>query len=441
MVEKIKLPGYVSDWIKGVVKLHEDGVAGIMDLVQSIDKLLTVDNFPVSRSSVLGLFLRQVFLSFDKLSFSEVSALNQQYDIYYKSGKYALKRMLETGESVGGESFDMSLESERSGSRVEYKLPASLPAEFAEDCSEDTSDEQQPECGVSKKQAELFLAQQAKYLQSNEKLAMSPQDLQAEIQRILKFCPGLPEANFLSYLNCMRVKEMSEASHSLYASCSQHNNTNIQLQNDFRFAALNLASYHVNMQNKSEALSTIKEAISMAQEASDHACLQHVLSLLHRIVDDKDKTRMMERCVSKSGELGLPYLQSLSLLAQATHLVTGQSDAGHVLELVSSSHLLNCLHSLSDLGAVAVMVRSAVWSVYGKTGMSVSLAQLLLLQLVTQHGESEALALASVIKWLDSQAMSEHADKVIKVGQHCFGSSSSQWNHIIVEATERVNLR
>ena len=52
-------------------------------------------------------------------------------------------------------------------------------------------------------------------------------------------------------------------------------------------AALNLASYHVRMNHKDEAMSAIKEAITMAQEASDHTCLQHVLSLLHRIVDNQ----------------------------------------------------------------------------------------------------------------------------------------------------------
>ena len=57
----------------------------------------------------------------------------------------------------------------------------------------------------------------------------------------------------------------------------------------FRFAALNLAGFHVRQGHKAEAMSAIKEAITMAQESSDHTCLQHVLSLLHRIADDKVK--------------------------------------------------------------------------------------------------------------------------------------------------------
>lgn len=343
ILEKVKLTGFVSDWVKGVSKLQEEGVAGIMDLVQSIDKLLTIDNLPINRSSVLGLFLRQVFLSFDKLTFSEVSSLNQQFDIYYRAGKAALRRVIDSSDVAGGESFEMSLESEES--KVEYKLRSLMPVEFA---ASNTSHEEnilddQPT--ISKKQAELFLVQQANLLQSNEKLALPPEELQREIQRILKSNPGLPEAKFVSYLNSQRVKEVTEATHSLYGSCNISG-----VLNDFRFASLNVASYHVNMDNRDAAMSTIKEAITMAQEASDHACLQHVLSLLQRIVNEHDKKRLLERSVTKCGELNLPYLQSLGLLSLATHLSTSAcTDPGHVLDLIAKSDMINCHQSMSDL--------------------------------------------------------------------------------------------
>ena len=282
------MSGLVVGWAKGVSRLLEEGVAGVMDLVQSVEKLLTTDNYPVNRSSVIGLLLRQVFLSFDKLTFSEVSSIKQQLDYYFKAGRSALKKLTEH-DGDGGESFEMSLESEES--KVEYNLHSLLPQEFSSR-PQDDEDEDAPACGVSKKQADLFLAQQANLLQSNENAALSPQSLQSEILRILKSCPDLPEAHFLSYLNCLRVKEVAGAVQSLYGSCSQQDDTNTRINMDesskgFRFAALNLASYHVRMNHKDEAMSAIKEAITMAQEASDHTCLQHVLSLLHRIVDNQ----------------------------------------------------------------------------------------------------------------------------------------------------------
>ena len=421
-----------------------------MDLVQtSVEKLLTADNYPINRSSVIGLLLRQVFLSFDKLTFSEVSSLKQQFDQYYMAGRTAVKKLAECTTN-DGESFEMSLESndnDTSKSDYVYVLPNSLPQEFVSDQQE----EDQTPCGVSRKQADLFLAQQAAVMQTNENEALSPQDLQAELTRILKSCPGLAEAHFLSYLNCLRVKDVSQAVHSLYGSCNQQEESLGAKFNQedgskgFRFAALNLASYHVKMNHKSEAMSAIKEAITMAQEASDHTCLQHVLTLLHTIVEDKDKQRLMERCVSKCSELNLTYLTSLSLLSLATHMASGyatgtRAEVCHVLELVARSDLINCQHSIQELQSTSTMVKCSVWSVYGRPGIAFTLAQIALQQLQLS-GESAALALVNIVMYLDIMAMSDKADKVMKVAEKLFSAKYSQWGHIISEVKDRLSVR
>ena len=440
--EKVRLPGLVVAWARGVCRLQEEGVAGVMDLVQSVEKLLTTDNYPVNRSSVLGLLLRQVFLSFDKLAFSEVSSLKQQLDHYYRAGRRELKKLLESEDECAGESFEMSLESEES--KVEYKLPSFLPPEFSADNQDDDTEEAPVTCGVSRKQADLFLAQQASLLQTNERAALSPRDLQAEISRILAACPGLPEAHYLSYLNCLRVKEVAGAVHHLYRS--QDDGTFSKLSQEdgsksFRYAALNLASYHARMKHKEEAESAIREAITMAQEASDHTCLQHVLSHLHRVSEDQDKQRLMERCVTKCGELNLTYLTSLGLLSLASHLATSpgqRADVSQVLELAAKSDLINCQHSIAELQAASTMVKSSVWAVYGRPGLAATLAQLLLHQLGHQ-GESAALALVTIILWLDNQALAAKADAVMKTAETMFAGTS--WSHVISEARDRVSVR
>jgi len=178
-------------------------------LTQSIEKLLTADAAPVNRKSVLGLLLRRVYLSFDKLTFSEVSALRQQLDHYYRAGRIVLARLLEKEDN---DSVEMSLECD--DTKGEYKLPSFLPAEFSTNIVEEVG-------SVSRKQADLLIAQQASLLQTAECAALPPQELQWEISRILTSCPGLPEAHFLSYLNCVRVREVVGGLHSLYASFNQ----------------------------------------------------------------------------------------------------------------------------------------------------------------------------------------------------------------------------
>ena len=443
----------VVSWARGVARLQEEGVAGVMDLVQSLDKLLTADNFPVSRTSVIGLLIRQVILTFDKLTFSEVSSVKQQLDHFYRAGRAALGNLMDHDDEGTGESFEMSLESGEESRVEEYKLPSFLPVEFSRDRFDDQGHEEEedgPNCEVSRKQADLFIAQQVSLLQTNEADALSPKDLQFEITRILKSNPGLPEAHFLAYLNCLRVKEVAGAVHNLYASCTQQDEGHSvrpgadDASKGFRFAALNLASYHVRMDHKEEAMSAIKEAITMAQEASDHSCLQHVLSLLHRISDDTEKQRLIERCVSKCGELQLTYLTSLGLLSLASHLVTApgisRARVHDVLELVARSDLINCQHSITELQAASSLVKSTVWSVYGRPGLAVTLAQLHLQQ-TANCGESTALALVTIIIWLENQAKPAKADLLLRQAEKMFVLKSSQWSHIVTDARDRISVR
>ena len=102
----MKLSGLIAAWARGVTTLQEEGVAGVMDLIQtSVEKLLTTDQYPVNRSSVIGLLLRQMFLSFDKLTFSEVSSLKQQFDQYYRAGRESIRKISEHCDQNSGESL------------------------------------------------------------------------------------------------------------------------------------------------------------------------------------------------------------------------------------------------------------------------------------------------------------------------------------------------
>ena len=192
-IESAVPSGLSTAWAQGIARLQSEGVAGVMDLVQSIEKLLASETgATVSRSSVLGLLLRRVYLTFDKLTFSEVSALRQQLDWYYLAGRTALASLLqeEDGEQ-SGDMVDMSLDCDSSS--IEFRLPSFLSGP---ESAEPIIPEQQRM--VSRKQADLVIAQQASLLQTAESAALSPRDLQDEVSRILKSCPALPEAHFLS---------------------------------------------------------------------------------------------------------------------------------------------------------------------------------------------------------------------------------------------------
>merc|ERR1719206_1594057 len=103
-------------------------------------------------------------------------------------------------------------------------------------------------------------------------------------------------------------------------------------------------------------MSAIREAITMSQEASDHTCLQHVLSLMYRTVESEEKQRLMERCIGKCGELSLSYLSSLGILSLSQHTASTGSKPGVVLELLTRSDVLNCQHSMGGPALLALFL-------------------------------------------------------------------------------------
>lgn len=417
-------------WVGCIRKLQEEGVAGIMDLVQSIEKLLTGDASTndqalVNRSSVIGLMLRSIYLYFDKLTFSEVSQLRQIYTHYYQAGECRLK------DVDSDSSVDMCMDGDKSAD--DYKLPSVLPTEFQKlNVVEDIGK-------VSRKQADLFIAMQANLIETNESEAYAPKELQQHVKRILRSNPDLSEAHYLSFLNCMRVKEVVGAMDSLYASFNQAviefvasgKQSQEEINKGFRTAALNLAALHARLGHREEALSAIKEAITMAQEANDHVCLQHALSWLCR-VSPADKERLLEKCISKCGDLHLDYLSSLGI--QAFSQLQHSNKPAAVFELLARSDVLNAKNSIVELLATSYVNKAAVWASYGRAGLSSTLSQLLL-QLNTSDpsrggkvysGEAIAIALSNVSLALASYGYSNACDKLLAKAESLFPVTRSQ---------------
>jgi hypothetical protein len=76
-------------WATRLGQMKEDGVAGIRDLFQAVEKLLE-DAAQVQKSSVLGIVLRRVFLQFDKLTFRQL--LGCPFKAYWQQLEETLTR-------------------------------------------------------------------------------------------------------------------------------------------------------------------------------------------------------------------------------------------------------------------------------------------------------------------------------------------------------------
>lgn len=381
--------------------IRDSGVAGIMDYAPNLDNLLSnpVAGGPtvLHKSSVLGLFVRRMLLALDKLNFSGLGNLHKDFCAYFDEGM----RRIETAPAA-----------------------TARPA-------------------ATQRQADLFVAQQVMLMQLSEKAALAPPQLQLRINELLAGNKELAEAYFLSFLNCVTVREYSGADDSLRCFFDRPLSVVPETKGvedstrNLRYAAFNLAQLHSRMGHRGEALLALREAITLAQDASDAAFLQRALAFLCRLQGNRCDPSQLRCLVTRATELGMHNVASFGIQALA-HV---EADLGgtpcRIFELLGKSDLLNCQHSLSELAGTALAQRAAHWACYGLHSLSQLQSQWLLHASrgdplraagVQPVGEVTALALRNLAVGLTWQGHHQAAKTVLRFAMSLYPpySDSSQ---------------
>uniref|UniRef100_A0A0K2VFI6 Anaphase-promoting complex subunit 5 n=1 Tax=Lepeophtheirus salmonis TaxID=72036 RepID=A0A0K2VFI6_LEPSM len=409
--------GLANEWRRSLALTVADGVGGLIDLKISLENALSDSNAnALHRSSVVGIFFKKLILYFESLTFSEVSHLFENFKLYYNKGM-----------EIGGQEPSQLL--------PENEDPDEESIE--EEVNNKTTELSEENEGEESLQSELYIARQVELLSSVEYKADPPRVMQEKISQILKEDPTLlPPAYFLTYLNCLRSKEYAgsiQALHMAFAPDLKCPSSSEDINKEFRYSALNLSALHSRFQHKEEALKALREAITLAQDANDHVCLQHALSWMYRIRKNVDKEKMIRRCVTKSGELNLSYLVSLGIQSLSQLYHHKSIPPSTVMEVLTKSDVLNCQHSIIELITSSYAQKSAFWTLYGKTRMSFTVS-ILLLNLDTSDptreglyvmSESYVLALCNVARYLHDHGHGKAADKVIDLAKSYFKNFTS----------------
>ncbi|KAL0894705.1 hypothetical protein ABMA27_013244 [Loxostege sticticalis] len=235
------------------------------------------------------------------------------------------------------------------------------------------------ECQWSRKQAELFTAQQANLLQINERRAMPPRQLQKTIIQIINDIPEYPDIHFLSFLNCIRMKEFCGAQDSLYncfdrSVLSVFGGSNVcnDRNKNFRYAALNRAAMHTQFGHKSVAMEGVREALATAQEAGDGACLAHAAAWGALAGGRARRAALLAR-VPRA-----PRVAAAAAQLMAQHAAVNGAKPAEVFQIITKGDSLNYLHSMTDLTMAGLANSAAMWALYGKSEMASVSCQLLL---------------------------------------------------------------
>lgn len=385
-----------------VAIMRDSGVAGIMDYVPNLDNLLAdpVAATPavLHKSSVLGLFVRRMLLALDKLNFSALVNLHKSFRFYCDEG---LRR-----------------------------------PDGADDCAVGLA---RP--AATQRQADLFLAQQVMLMQLSEKAALPPPQLQRRINQLLAGSRDLFEAHYLSFLNCLAVREYSGADDSLrhYFDRAVPETAKGAVEDggatrNLRYASFNLATLHAKMGHRGEALIALREAITLAQDANDAAFLQHALSFLCRLQGSRCDPSQLRCLITRASELGLHGVASFGI--QALARVEGEAGVAPsaVLELLGKSDLLNCQHAMSEPAALAE--RAALWAFYGFQALSQLQSHWLLhasrgdplrASGVQPLGEASALALRNLAVAFTFHGQHQNAKNILNFGKSLFPRYSDSY--------------
>ncbi|KAK7099099.1 anaphase-promoting complex subunit 5-like [Littorina saxatilis] len=405
-----------------------DKDAAVVDFIETLGSMVMNEenDCTIHRASVVGIFIRRLWLSFSQMSFSQLTSFLHRLHSYLTgqpvmtyshqvAESAARENAMGDGERRMSESFGGSLTDSLMSARGG---PLGQSGLMAADLSAIGVSGEREKMSFSQKQAEFFISQQAGLLSLDENKALSPKQLQKKLSAMLEQHPDMAEAHFLSYLNNLRVKEYCTAVHNLY----HYFDRNAQLTGEAtgnskrpedeisrRYAALNLAALHFNFNHKREAKAALLEAIRMAQESNDHVCLQHALSWLNLLAyQEGDAGMQMERSVSKSHDLSLSYLTSLGVQALARHNAFATAAPASVFDYMMKSNVINCQNSLYGMMSISAAQRSALWSYYGNRECAAMCAQTVLC-LDTQekgvfyNGESICIALCILAR--------HHADR------------------------------
>lgn len=377
--------GITEQHLEGFEKLmrhlSQIGIEVLFDVQHLMNKVMSESastNGGVSHYGIVGLYLRRIHVTLEKMSFPELISLYKCTLAYYEKGIRALVMAPDISLDIQNEETENELIcKDRPGSCSKWSI----------------------------RQSELFVVKQCTLLTNSENDALDPTALDFKLKEIIKDNPNYPQAHFVNYLNNMRIREFQNAEDSLHRAFDRNMLKQMMAHDSkgFQYSSLNLAIFHANFGHKDEALSSLRECIMLAQECGDRVCLQIAQTWLYYL--DKSQINLNETLVSNKTELSLIHSISLGIQYITKRAALTGHKPSRIFDLLLKSDVLNCQHSIMNLICNCIAEKAAIWTMYGKNEIASLNGQILLnANLKTlgksNNGEGNCQALCCLATWL-----------------------------------------
>lgn len=385
-----------------IESMKVQGMGSIIDLISSM-KLLPEKT--IHKSSFLGLFIRRVDLCADKLSFTALSLLFQEFTEYF-------------------------CEKNKSRSEKKTMLWKNCP-----------------------KQVNYFFSKQVNLMNVNEKLALDPKSLSALIDsaystadRNSSMSTNVNELLFVRYMNCLRVNDFVAARHALNAYFDSSPS-----QASKCWALYNTAALHYHFGHTNLCLEAIRDCIAASQESNDDRCLEYSLLILAKLMirkKDKDVVSLLTHLSAQACK----DLPAISVMA-GLHLEQLQQPTGSAIMSHESSNLeIGAVkHSLNEVLGMIYVNRAAHFSAVCAQDLALLSSQILLhLHAVEPIGndmifyvnENLCLALRNVAMhlWQNCGNFDAASEILVHLAAKLFSSYSTVVNSIHEQALAEIHF-
>lgn len=282
-----------------IASIKVQGVGSLMDVISTLKTV--AEEHHIHKSSVMGLFVRRLSVCTDRLSFTAMDGLFQQF-LEYIDG------------SEGGSDAEQDA----------AKLPSKLAGvELNKQITLISVNEKE---GMNPKELEMFIREITKNDKTMEKMLLN---LQKQQQIMCDIHDGISrkrptsstkdissQVEFARFVNCLRIKDYSGAKEALVSYFDSNNTSSCC------WSVYNLARLDFYFGHDDNCLNAIKECIDFSQSVNDDECLEFCLLLLAKLMikkaneksDMEDITALLSHLMNKGISCDLPILSTIASL-------------------------------------------------------------------------------------------------------------------------------
>ena len=291
-------------------------IGGVLAPKASDEQPPTSSTVYISRESKFGLFIRRLMVSYNKLLFEGLSQL-------YDNMKSFMAEYEEKQHQNQHESSRNSLPS--------FDASTILNVSTAEDNGGMRS-------AIYVGKINLFLEQKAQLIERG----MDPVSMAETERQLQALPPNIPKVHFVRYLNFKSHREFQKALDSLHQYHDYSLNAHASREEDIashaliQYAVLNLAALHFEFEHYGSAMTSIQEAIRLAQQHGDHVCVAFAITWLMRLYDitkDSRTALLIQDCLRRSQRLKLSVVHTFGTLSLVERQLFGETMCAHAIEV------------------------------------------------------------------------------------------------------------